>query len=153
MFVYDLKKGNHTELLFLWLLCDELLDTNQIKIIKFCDNSDFDVEIFTDLHSISFEIKDDIKSLQTGNICIEYAGRNNVNSGICKSKSEFYVFKSGNEFIIFRTSQLKKYCFSCNHKQASINNAAFFLINKEELLKNVKHYIIKIKKRYEFKRI
>ena len=63
----------------------------------------------------------------------------------CISKSDFYVFKSGNEFIIFRTSQLKKYCFSCNHKQASINNAAFFLINKEILLKNVNHYIIKIK--------
>lgn len=147
MFLCDLKKGNKTELLFTWLYCEKIIHNQQIKSIFFCSNSSFDVEIITDKSTITFEIKDDIKSITTGNICIEYEGRNNVKSGITKTISDYYVFKSGDEFLIFKTSILKKYCKENTHKTFSINNASFYLIDKESLLKNVKNYILKINKK------
>jgi hypothetical protein len=58
------------------------------------------------LNSSTIEVKYDLKALKTGNVYVEYFSRGKQ-SGISKSKADYYCFAFGETFHLIKTSDLK----------------------------------------------
>ena len=61
------------------------------------------------LNSSTIEVKYDLKALKTGNVYVEYFSRGKQ-SGISKSKADYYCFAFGETFHLIKTSYLKDRC-------------------------------------------
>ena len=61
------------------------------------------------LNSSTIEVKYDLKALKTGNVYVEYFSRGKQ-SGISKSKADYYCFAFGETFHLIKTSDLKDRC-------------------------------------------
>lgn len=81
------------------------------KVLKFNNNSDYDILIEEDGEQRTIEVKEDMFSRKSGNIAVEFFSRNKP-SGISVSKSDYYIYKihfsSGlAEYRIIDTKKLK----------------------------------------------
>ncbi len=61
------------------------------------------------LNSSTIEVKYDLKALKTGNVYVEYFSRGKQ-SGISKSKADYYCFAFGETLHLIKTSDLKDRC-------------------------------------------
>ena len=61
------------------------------------------------LNYSTIEVKYDLKALKTGNVYVEYFSRGKQ-SGISKSKADYYCFAFGETFHLIKTSDLKDRC-------------------------------------------
>lgn len=70
---------------------------------------------------ISFEVKHDIRSTETGNFCIEYFW-NDKPSGLTSTTANYWVIKSGVKFYVFNTAALRNYIKVNNCRSIQILN-------------------------------
>jgi hypothetical protein len=77
--------------------------------IELCDNKDFDLRLRT--NGLTFEVKNDLKAYQTGNVAIEYECRGKA-SGLATTKADFWVYKFSGAFWLASTKQLRTKLFS-----------------------------------------
>ena len=81
---------------------DKICARNHVTILNTCNNYKYDFE--TDDH-ITFEVKTDKASLITGNFYIEFLGRNEKQSGISITESDFYIITNTIDYYMIKTSK------------------------------------------------
>jgi len=134
-FSKDIKDGHKAEL----VVKDILLDKYGFKELHINESTDYSVLKEYDLEGINkkgqrvlIEVKNDLKSSQTGNIAIEYSC-NDKPSGVNATKADFWVSVGSSEIFILKIKVLKD------------------LIKKESLRRDVSGGDNKIAKMYLFK--
>lgn len=132
-FITDLAVGKEAE--------EQLVQTLSSTYPHF---SDFQYNTSTDLQqlkkydftftgntgSYSVEVKHDVKSSTTGNFAFEYLYKNKP-SGINSTEADFFAIKSGDQFYVFKTSELKKRLLETPHnwrKTDIINGTASIIL-------------------------
>ena len=97
----ELAKGKRIEKEFVKKMIDKELNILKIEIAPNKVFKDWDVKLtidsFGEEKEITYEIKSDDKSLETGNICFEYVC-NGKPSGIYASKADIIVYQMGGEY-------------------------------------------------------
>lgn len=101
-FYSDLKKGQQKEHFAASILSQYF----NFTLIGFNNDSDFDIMMVKDNRLVKFEVKTDMMSSITNNICIEYKYKGNP-SGILKTSALYWVHIIDKEILILKTSVLK----------------------------------------------
>lgn len=95
----------------------------------------------------TFEMKNDIKSIETGNFCFEVRYKGYI-SGVFSTEAEFICIKSGDEVYIFNTEQLRLYLgLQMNFRELRTvynGRAQVMIIPKYRVLDSVKHTIKRV---------
>ena len=76
----------------------------------------YDIKCMLCGEQLTFETKFDLVAKRTGNAAVEISSRGKP-SGICNSKSDYWVQIVGDEFYILKTSELRYLIFSNNFKK------------------------------------
>lgn len=84
---------------------------------------------------ITFEVKHDLMATQTGNVAVEYACRGK-DSGLTTTLADYWIYKIGVEFFVFRASVLRKKLFK--------EKAYFRLVTGGDKGSNTKMFLVKL---------
>jgi hypothetical protein len=101
-FSYDLQRGLEYEEKHLQLLRKKHPDIKKIE--GYCKEYD----LFCPSTNIGFEVKYDLKSLQTGNIIIETEMPIGTPSGLSTTKAFLWIFDTSKESFYVKVDDLKK---------------------------------------------
>lgn len=75
--------------------------------IEFNNDSDYDILAVIRSEDVTFEVKNELKVNETGNVAIEYFSRGK-DSGIRVTKADYWVEKIKGDFLLMRTRELKQ---------------------------------------------
>lgn len=85
-----------------------LFDKYRCHCFEFNKDYKYDIKYLTkSKRPVTVEVKNDIMSKDTGNIGIEFSSRGK-DSGINKSIAEYWVIKTGNEYLSITSNKLKE---------------------------------------------
>jgi hypothetical protein len=76
--------------------------------IERCADRSFDIRIRNS--GMTFEVKHDMKAMETGNIAIEYETRGKP-SGLATTIADFWIYKFGKMYWVVSTSKLRQKLF------------------------------------------
>lgn len=143
-FETDLLRGQEAEKEF-----TEVLSKHFNTSVRLNESTEYEelrkYDIIMDYHGreIYFELKNDERSLDTGNFAIEYFC-NNKRSGLYGTKAHYYCLRSGDIVYIFKPKVLKQYIDSIAvDTRVVYPHTHIYLLPITTALKNVPHAALK----------
>ena len=142
-FLRDLAIGHEAEILF----GEEMINRGHSKPFFNCSKDikelrGWDVEIvLSNGDTKRFEVKLDKMSKKTGNLALEFYGRN-APAGINATTADYFVFMSGSEFYVFEVFKLKEMVETGKYKSLQINNGTAWIYLLP--IKDVKQYSLNL---------
>ena len=135
----DLLEGQEAEILF----GEEMINRGHSKPFfnrskNILELRGWDLEIVLSSGRLArFEVKLDRMSKKTGNLALEFFGRN-APAGIAATTADYFVFISGEEFYIFEVAKLKEMASTGKYRSLQINNQTAWIYLLP--IKDVKQY-------------
>lgn len=127
-FLKDLQTGKEAEIQFS-IIAERQLGATDIKFNTSKNRDElkkWDISYTNqDGKELTFEIKNDVLSEKTGNLAIEFWGRNSA-SGISTTTADYWVMLSCGQFLIFKTSRLREYIKNNKLRSLQIKNGTAY---------------------------
>ena len=112
---------------------DKICVKNHVTILNTCNNYKYDFK--TDDH-ITYEVKSDKMSNITGNFYFEFLGRNEKQSGISTTESDYYIITDTIKYYMIKTTLLKTLCKNMPIRALKDKSASGFIIPCIVIIKN-----------------
>ena len=123
----------HNNMIYETIAADKICVKNHVTILNTCNDYRYDFK--TDDH-ITFEVKTDRASLITSNYFIEFLGRDEKQSGISITESDYYIITNTIDYYLIKTSKSKKLCANRPVKTLRDKSSSGFILSCLLVIKN-----------------
>ena len=128
-FLIDLN----TNIKYEHIAANKICILNKTTIKHTCNDFNYD---FMTTDNISYEVKNDRMSNKTGNYFIEFLGRNNMISGISKTKADYYIITNSIDYYLIKINLLKSLCKNQRVLSLKDKSATGFIIPCNIIIEN-----------------